>query len=286
MTTFSIVIPTFNRIRTLQRVLRSLERQTIPLAEFEVLVVDDGSTDGTQEMLNAYSGLLRLRHFSTGVPAQEYGYLRALNIGLASAHGRYMVFLDSDMELARDALDRLVAAHRRWERQHVDVLIRPWWVGRRSLVHLLVSGRHFWNYNPERTLRRARERKFRDLYERRNSLKPGDAVGAFMSVRRDLALAVDGFAEQVRAYGLDGEFKRRLLKVAGVRIVFEPSVFAIHGPLRGDVSPIAYRWTKSLRDRMAATQRIGLSASDAGLAIGETPARSSARPSDDSSARS
>jgi glycosyltransferase involved in cell wall biosynthesis len=278
MTTFSIVVPTFNRVRTLRRVLRSLERQTMPVVEFEVLVVDDGSTDGTQEMLNAYLGPLRLRHFSTGMPAQEYGYLRALNIGLASAHGRYMVFLDSDMEPARDALEQLGAAHRKWERQRVDVLIRPWWVGRRSLLHLVASGRHFWNYSPERTLRRARERKFRDLYERRDSLEPGEAVGAFMSVRRDLALAVDGFAEQVRAYGLDGEFKRRLIRFAGVRIVFEPSVFAIHGPLRGDVRPIAYRWTKKMRDQMAATPRIGLSVSDAGRAIARSAARSSAPP--------
>ena len=275
MSTFSIVIPTFNRRRTLRRVLRALERQTIPRGDFEVLVVDDSSTDGTPELLDAYCGPLRFRHFSTGLSAQEYGYLRALNIGLANAQGRYMVFLDSDMEPARDALEKLLAAHRRWEAQGVDVVIRPWWVGRRTPLYLLVLGRHFWNYRPEHTLRRARERKFRDLYRRRQSLEPGEAVGAFMSVRRDLALAVDGFAEQVKAYGLDGEFKRRLVRIAGVRIVFEPSVFAIHGPLRGDVRPTAYRWTKTLRDRMAAMERVGLKSSYARPSIPRTGTGSS-----------
>jgi glycosyltransferase involved in cell wall biosynthesis len=261
MSTFSVVIPTFNRLRTIRRVLGALERQTMPLAEFEVLVIDDGSNDGTSEMLHAYRGPLRLRHFSTGLPTEEYGYLRALNVGLGHAQGRYVVFLDSDMEPAQNALENLLSAHQRWERQGINVLIRPWWVGRRPSLLLLITGRHFWAYHPARTLRRARETKFRDLHQRRDCLGPRDDVGAFMSVRLDLALAIDGFAEQVRAYGHDGEFQRRLVKIAGVRRVFEPSVFGIHGPLRGDLKATAYRWTEALRDRLAAGKRLGVTSS-------------------------
>ncbi len=64
----SIVIPTYNRKESLRRTLDALARQTLDARDFEVIVVSDGSTDGTPAMLNEYaaSGKLQLRPFQQG----------------------------------------------------------------------------------------------------------------------------------------------------------------------------------------------------------------------------
>jgi glycosyltransferase involved in cell wall biosynthesis len=53
-TAINVVIPTFQRCCALQRLLRALEGQTLSAATFEVVVGIDGSTDGTQEMLESF----------------------------------------------------------------------------------------------------------------------------------------------------------------------------------------------------------------------------------------
>jgi glycosyltransferase involved in cell wall biosynthesis len=257
MTDLSIIIATYNRRRTLERILQALEGQSLPGGQFEVLVVDDGSTDGTQAMVKAYNGPLNMHTFSTGLPAGEYGYQKALNIGIRHACSRYLVFLDSDMVPHRDALKNLLAAHESWEQRGEKVLVRAWWAGRKNPLRLYLKRSHLLNYTPDPAKRY--EKKFAELYSRWENLDPNDAVSAFISVRKELAVAVNGFAEQARCWGMDGEFQRRLSSMANVRVVFEPSVYAIHGPVRGDVSQKEYRWTRSLLDHYMKMDRNGLS---------------------------
>jgi glycosyltransferase involved in cell wall biosynthesis len=257
MPDLSVIIATYNRRRTLECILRALENQSLPREQFEVLIVDDGSTDGTEDMLNAYAGPLEIHMFSTGLPAGEYGYQKALNIGIRHARSTYLVFLDSDMVPHRDALKNLLETHHSWEQRGENVLVRAWWVGRKNpLIHYLKRS-HLRNYTADRTKRH--EKKFARLYARRDNLDPNEAVSAFISVRKELAVEVDGFPEQARCWGMDGEFQRRLATLANVRVVFEPAVYAIHGPVQGDVSQKEYRWTRSLLDQYKKMDRKGLS---------------------------
>lgn len=85
---FSIVIPTYNRAALLEAALESVFAQEF--TGFEVLVVDDGSTDGTQEMLARYSGQVRV------LRQENQGQGAARNLGIQHATGEYVVFLDSD----------------------------------------------------------------------------------------------------------------------------------------------------------------------------------------------
>ena len=59
----SVVIPTYNRVELLRRTLDSLVTQRLPSSEFEVLVVDDGSTDSTALLVDNYRDRLAVRYF-------------------------------------------------------------------------------------------------------------------------------------------------------------------------------------------------------------------------------
>lgn len=105
----SAIVPTYNRARQLPRAIDSALAQTHP--DIEMLVVDDGSTDGTPEMLRArYGGDTRVRVFRQ----ENRGVSAARNRGIAEARGDFVAFLDSDdvwkpwkISLQLACLDRL-----------------------------------------------------------------------------------------------------------------------------------------------------------------------------------
>jgi glycosyltransferase involved in cell wall biosynthesis len=89
---FSIIIPTFNRSDRTLRSIYSCTNQTTP--DFEVIVVDDASTDGTQEAVVALQDP-RVKYFRQ---VTNGGAAKARNRGIAEARGAFIAFLDSDDE--------------------------------------------------------------------------------------------------------------------------------------------------------------------------------------------
>jgi glycosyltransferase involved in cell wall biosynthesis len=103
----SVVVPTYNRRRSLQRLLEALDRQTYPVARFEVIVVDDGSSDGTPDFVGGWPSAYRLR-----VLQQEHaGPAAARNCGVAAAKGELIVFLDDDVAPVPGLLEQHVRTH-------------------------------------------------------------------------------------------------------------------------------------------------------------------------------
>lgn len=99
----TVVTPTFNRAHTLPRVYASLQEQTF--RDFEWVVVDDGSTDSTPQLVQewrAHSSFPILY-----VRQENRGKHVALNRAIANAHGQFVVGLDSDDWLRPNALHRL-----------------------------------------------------------------------------------------------------------------------------------------------------------------------------------
>src|SRR5205814_3294574 len=91
VTSLTVVIPTFQRKDRLARVLDGLSRQTHPA--FEVVVVDDGSTDGTSQYLRE----TRFPFHVCAISQLNAGPAAARNAGVAAAKGDVVLFLDDDV---------------------------------------------------------------------------------------------------------------------------------------------------------------------------------------------
>ncbi|MER7517913.1 glycosyltransferase family A protein [Streptomyces sp. NPDC126499] len=108
MPTVSVVVPVYNAMPYLEQTLASVACQSIGMEAVEIIAVDDGSTDGSGEFLDAFAA----RHpGAVTVIHQEAsgGPSRPRNVGLDHATGRYVFFLDGDDCLGPQALERLVA---------------------------------------------------------------------------------------------------------------------------------------------------------------------------------
>lgn len=98
----SVIIPTYNRVGMLKQAIESVLAQTFQ--DIEIVVVDDGSTDNTHQMLTAY------HHCVHYIYQENQERSAARNHGAASSKGEYLVFLDSDDLLLPNMLRLLVAA--------------------------------------------------------------------------------------------------------------------------------------------------------------------------------
>src|ERR1051325_7839947 len=84
----SVIVPTYNRANLLRETIESVLAQTYP--NIELIVVDDGSTDETPELLKQYDDRLAY------IRKQNAGGTAARNTGILAAHGEYLNFLDHD----------------------------------------------------------------------------------------------------------------------------------------------------------------------------------------------
>jgi glycosyltransferase involved in cell wall biosynthesis len=199
-----VVVPTYDRRDLLRACLYSFEHQSASVETFEVIVVIDGSKDGTGEMLSAYDpqfAVSVLRHAQAGAAA-------ARNAGAEAARGRVLLFVDDDMT----ASPSLVTAHLATQRNEdgvvgVGVIERriPAGADRFAQLRALASREHY-----EHLLVRP--------------LTHLDCYGGNFSVSRSLFEEVGGFSVDLPMLN-DYEFSYRLHK-AGARFVFVPEAVA------------------------------------------------------------
>jgi GT2 family glycosyltransferase len=209
----SVVIPSFNRKETLSLVLEGLQRQTLPYDLFEVIVVLDGSTDGSNRMLEAWQkerGLINLRW----ILQQNQGQASARNNGAEAASAPLLVFLDDDVVPEPGLLEAHLSWHK--DRRSVAVLgdARVVLERRDSLYHL-----GFWAWWEDKYHRRSLP--FRKFCSR-------DFCSGNFSIRKEDFLKVGGFDNGFRQYGgEDYELGYRLLK-SGVELVVDRRASAQH----------------------------------------------------------
>ena len=105
---FSVVVPTYNRLGRLRHVIAAFERQAYPSDAYEVIVISDGSTDGTDAYLETLQSTMRLRWLTQA----NQGPAAARNAGVRTAVGEYIVFVDDDVVPEPQLLEEHARSHR------------------------------------------------------------------------------------------------------------------------------------------------------------------------------
>lgn len=101
MSAISVIIPTYNRSALVRETVNSVLRQTFP--DFELFVIDDGSTDNTREVISSLNDS-RLKY----IYQNNSGVSSARNLGLKIARGQFICFLDSDDLWPRNFLQTMI----------------------------------------------------------------------------------------------------------------------------------------------------------------------------------
>lgn len=198
---FSVIIPTYDRLELLIRAVDSVRRQSFP--DYEIIVVDDGSNDGTCEWLAENNRWMRtIRQANKGPGA-------ARNAGAQIAMGRYLAFLDSDdmwfpwtLGAYREAIDRCC-----W----------PSFLSGRPLVFSNESDCE----NVESELLKVE--RFEDYLESGKEWRWW-GVSSFV-INRDMFIRVGGFVED-RVNGEDADLALRLGVASGFVQITAPATFA------------------------------------------------------------
>ncbi len=112
----SVIIPTYNRANIIKKVIERLSDQTYPSDKYEVIIVDDGSVDDTEEMVRSVNTSCSLKYFRQ----ERKGASAARNYGIKKAWGEIIVFIDSDILVNRS----FVEEHMSYHHQQKGIIVR------------------------------------------------------------------------------------------------------------------------------------------------------------------
>lgn len=193
-----MIVPVYNGAQTLERCLAALGAQTLARSEYEVIVVDDGSSDATRDIAS---------RFPVRVLTQPHcGAAAARNLGAQNSQGEILLFTDADTEPARDWAEAMLAA---FKNRNVAGARGIYRTRQRELVARFSQLEYEFKYT--RT-RRERTIDFVDTYS--------------AGYCRDLFLAQGGFDESFLS-AEDQEFSFRIAK-QGYDLVFVPDAVVYH----------------------------------------------------------
>lgn len=234
MVALSVIIPTHNRIKRLQRVIAAFENQTYPLDSFELIVISDASSDGTNEYLAALQTPLHFRF----VIQDHGGPAKARNTGVANAEGAYILFVDDDVVPSSALIAQHMRLHDDPEKRLVvlgpmltptDFAMAPWVQWEQAMLM----------------------KQYRAMEE---GLWPPTARQFYTgntSLRRDLVVAVGGFDEHFRR-AEDVELAYRL-STQNVQFVFNSQAIGFHYADRSFESWVSIPYAYGRNDGIFAT---------------------------------
>jgi len=205
----SVVVPTLNRAAVLASTIDCIERQTVSHDLYEVLVIDNNSTDDTQAVLAAKSKTYsNLRIFSQS----KKGAAATRNVGIREATGEIILFIDDDIYADPD----LVEAHLRFHEQNPNA----------SIIGEIISP---WDHATDPFLRYLRDKRIFNPYTiARGPMDFSYYHTGNVSTRRSALLQAGGFNEEFFFYGMeDIELGYRLEKL-GSRMVSGMGAKAFH----------------------------------------------------------
>lgn len=198
----SVVIPTYNRKSKLPECLEALSRQSYPKESYEIVVVSDGSTDGTNELLQECQ---KNAQFKLELVFQNnQGVSGARNAGIKKARGEIVCFTDDDCIAEKDWLENLV-------KNYTDERI--------GCVGGMIN-----SYPAKSFVEKYADRK--KLLNQENFLVCGPAITSNTSYRREILLDVGGFDPDL-TISEDGDLGIRV-KLKGFSSVYARDAVIFH----------------------------------------------------------
>jgi glycosyltransferase involved in cell wall biosynthesis len=221
----SVIIPTRNRSSLLEKALKSLLSQTLSSDEFEVIVVDNGSTDTTSSVVESFFSLLPLRYFFDPTPGLHVGRHR----GLAEAQGEILVYADDDIEALPTWLSSIQEAF-------TDRTVAM--VGGNNFPLFLAPPpdwlKQLWQNSHDRQIRSLPWLSILEVQGGIQEWSPYQIWGCNFSIRKSVLLEAQGFhpdgmpKDLIRFRG-DGESHvSRFVVESGMKALFHPGASVYH----------------------------------------------------------
>ena len=203
----TVVVPVYNGASVLPRCLDALATQTWPSSDYEIIVVDDGSTDGAAGVVEAWCADHPGVHIAC-IRQQNAGPAAARNRGAAAAHAPVVLFTDADCAPEADWLEQMAAA---FEDEKVAGAKGAYLSDQTGLVPRFVQA------------------EYEDRYDRMRGRNRIDFIDTYSAgYRRDVFLENDGFDPVFPTASVeDQEFSFRLAE-KGYRLVFAPDAQVWH----------------------------------------------------------
>lgn len=199
--TFSVIVPTYNRIDLLKNTLASLYKQDF--SDFEIIVVNDGSTDSTHEYLSSAAEegkVVYLHHENQGLAATR-------SAGLKFAHGEFIAFTDDDCVLPPDWLSQYKA---KFESENA-----------------VCVGGNCITGNPENPCAEANDIMQSYFKEKGNNLGIPFFTGNNVAYTRSVLQDVGGPDKRFRMGAEDRDLLERVRSTGG-KIVYAPNITVMH----------------------------------------------------------
>lgn len=205
----SAVVSTYNRRSSLMRCLDSLEQQTLSRDRYEIIVVDDHSPDDTAEWMAKRPAIRYVRQPS------NRGLSASRNAAVRAADGAWVLFLDDDLKLMPDALEKHLVVHDEQPGEHVAVLGHTRYAPSAEITPFMAF---LWDSGRSPLIDPV-------LIDNPNDV-PFGYLHTNTSVSRAFLLRV-GLLDESLPYGEDTELAYRL-KQNGMRLVFRADILADH----------------------------------------------------------
>jgi glycosyltransferase involved in cell wall biosynthesis len=207
----SVVIPTYNGIDNLPKILPLFARQNYPLAQFEVIVVNDGSTDETKRYLEDYRPPFSLK---TITHEKNRGRASARNSGIKHSRGAIIIMLDDDMSFGPNFILSHVKYHLEDKRLGVLGMVkRKTKASKSAFIKML--------------MRHEAESIQRNTAQKDNLFFWGIATGNF-SISKEALMEVGLFDEGFCGYGAEDWELGYRLRHSGVRFIYAPDALSEH----------------------------------------------------------